>query len=187
MVNPFLVLATEAYNRTNNLNGILTGTIKVPWVKGLSYTANYSKTLNYKRDRVLFMLKILMWASLQKVRVPGIIAGQLLHLFDNIIKYNRTFAGVHNVDLTLLHSNQKYEGYGQGASATGFDNDQLGTYRLSAGAIQAVSTSGAEDESVGQMARLTYTYNDKYSLTGTIVTMVIPLFQPITNTVIFLL
>ncbi len=44
----------------------------------------------------------------------------------------------------------------------------LGTYRLSAGAIQAVSTSGSETQSIGQMARLTYTYDSKYSVTGTI-------------------
>jgi hypothetical protein len=88
-------------------------------------------------------------------------------LFDNIIKYNRTFNGVHGIDLTLLHSDQKSEAYGQGASAQGFDNDQLGTYRLQAGALQTVSTSGSESESVGQMARLTYTYDGRYSLTGT--------------------
>ncbi|HTE25703.1 SusC/RagA family TonB-linked outer membrane protein [Flavitalea sp.] len=167
MVNPFLVLATEAYNRTNNLNGILTGTIRVPWVKGLTYTANYSKTLN-SSETGSFYAKNTYLGQAPKGSGSRNYSRLTATLFDNIIKYNRTFAGVHNVDLTLLHSNQKNETYGQGASATGFDNDQLGTNRLSAGAIQAVSTSAAENESVGQMARLTYTYNDKYSLTGTV-------------------
>src|SRR6187399_1332685 len=45
-VNPFSMMATEGYNRTGNLNGIGYATIKVPWVKGLSYTATYSKTQN---------------------------------------------------------------------------------------------------------------------------------------------
>src|SRR6186713_3334433 len=45
-VNPFSMMANEGYERRGNLNGIGYATIKVPWVKGLSYTATYSKTQN---------------------------------------------------------------------------------------------------------------------------------------------
>jgi TonB-linked SusC/RagA family outer membrane protein len=89
-------------------------------------------------------------------------------LFDHIIRYNKTFLGKHNVDATLVHSETSYETYGQSSSAKGFDNEQLGTNRLQAGATQTVATSATERESIGQMARLTYTYGGKYSVTGTI-------------------
>jgi TonB-linked SusC/RagA family outer membrane protein len=44
----------------------------------------------------------------------------------------------------------------------------LGTYRLEDGKTQSVETGGSASESVGLMARGTYTYNNRYSITGTI-------------------
>jgi TonB-linked SusC/RagA family outer membrane protein len=166
-INPFLVRATEAYNRTNNLNAILNGTIKVPWVTGLSYTATYSKTLNANENGSFYGLNTYEGLAPKGKGSRNYSRGTAT-LLDHLIKYNRTFGGTHNIDLTLLHSEQKNTAYGQGASASGFDNDQLGSNRLQAGAIQNVSTSASENESIGQMARLTYSYNNKYSLTGTV-------------------
>ena len=167
MINPFLVLATETYNRTNNFNGLLTGTIKVPWVKGLSYTANFSKTLNSNETGSFYAKNTYLGQAPKGTGSRGY-ARNNSALFDHIIKYNKTFGEVHDIDLTLLHSTQKNVLYGQTASATGFDNDQLGTYRLQAGSVQSLSTSGGENESIGQMARLTYSYKNKYAITGTI-------------------
>src|SRR6187397_2301262 len=167
-VNPFSMLATEAYNRTGNLNGIGYATIKVPWVKGLSYTATYSKTQNTSETGSFYGFNTNQGQGATKGTGSRGYARGVATLFDHLIKYNRTFAQKHNVDLTLLHSDQKTEAYGESLSASGFDNDQLATYRLQAGAIQTVSTSGSETQSIGQMARLTYTYGGKYSVTGTV-------------------
>lgn len=166
-VNPFSMMATEAYDRTNNFNGILTGTVKVPWVKGLTYTMNYSKMINLRETGSFFGFNTQPGLTARGTGSRNYSRGTST-LLDQIIKYNKTFAGVHNVDVTLLHSETKTDSYGQGASASGFDNDQLGTYRLSAGAIQNTSTSGSRTEGIGQMARVTYTYDNKYSVTGTI-------------------
>jgi hypothetical protein len=75
---------------------------------------------------------------------------------------------LHNIDVTLLNSVQKTNWYADTLSAQGFDNDQLGTYHLQAGTTQSVKTNGSSSESIGQMARATYTYDNKYSVTGTI-------------------
>jgi len=166
-VNPFSMMADEAYNRTSNLNGIGYATVKIPWVKGLSYTATYSKTQNTSETGSFYGFSTYQGQGPKGTGSRAYSRGTAT-LFDHLIKYNRTFAEKHNFDLTLLHSDQKSEAYGESLSASGFDNDQLGTYRLSAGAIQAVSTSGSETQSIGQMARLTYTYDGKYSVTGTI-------------------
>src|SRR6187397_2404262 len=167
-VNPFSMLATEAYNRTGNLNGIGYATIKVPWVKGLSYTATYSKTQNTSETGSFYGFNTNQGQGATKGTGSRGYARGVATLFDHLIKYNRTFAQKHNVDLTLLHSDQSTKTYGDTLSASGFDNDQLGTYRLQAGAIQSVKTGGTETHSIGQMARLTYTYDGKYSVTGTI-------------------
>ncbi|MES2371101.1 MAG: SusC/RagA family TonB-linked outer membrane protein [Bacteroidota bacterium] len=165
-VNPYSMMANEAYNRASNLNAILTATVKVPWVKGLSYTVNYSQTQNTSEVGTFYGITSYTGLASKGSGSRSYSRGNAV-LLDHIVKYNRTFAGNHNIDLTLLYSGQKNTAYGEGLSATGFDNDQLGTYRLQAGAIQAVSTSGSSNESVGQMARLTYSFKNKYSLTGT--------------------
>ena len=68
-VNPFSMMANEAYNRTGNLNGIGYATIKVPWVKGLSYTATYSKTQNTSMKQDPFMDSIPTRDKVLRVRV----------------------------------------------------------------------------------------------------------------------
>jgi len=166
-INPFSMMATEAYNRSANLNAIFTGTIKVPWVKGLTYTINYSKTQNTNETGSFYNSATYTGLSTKGTGSRSYTRGNAT-LIDHIIKYNKTFARLHNVDITLLNSQQKNKSYGESLSASGFDNDQLGTYRLSAGATQSVSSSGASNESIGQMARVTYTYDNKYSATGTI-------------------
>ncbi|WP_159452692.1 SusC/RagA family TonB-linked outer membrane protein [Pedobacter nyackensis] len=166
-INPFLVRATEAENKTNNLNAIFNGTIKVPWVKGLTYTATYSKTLNGNENGSFYGLDTYEGLA-PKGKGSRNYSTANSTLLDHLIKYNHTFGGIHNVDLTLLHSDQKKTFSGMGVSASGFDNDQLGMNRLQAGSIQNVSTSASESTNIGQMARLTYSYNSKYSVTGTV-------------------
>lgn len=165
-VNPFSMMANEAYNRASNLNGILSANVKIPWVKGLTYTLNYSQTQNTSEVGTFYGVNSYTGLATKGSGSRSYSRGTAV-LVDNILKYNRTFAHDHNIDVTLLYSSQKNSAYGEGLSATGFDNDQLGTYRLQAGAIQAVSTSGSSNESVGQMARATYSFKNKYSLTGT--------------------
>ncbi len=166
-VNPFLTLATESSNRLHNLNGIFTSTVKVPWIKGLSYTFNYSQTLNINEVATFYSSKTFSGES-DKGRGSRTYSRNNTELIDNILKYNKTFLAKHNVDLTLLYTTQKTKSYYQVSEGKGFDNDVLGTYRLQAAATQNVSTGGGESENVGQMARLTYTYDNRYSITGTV-------------------
>lgn len=165
-VNPFLMIPTSAYSKTNNLNAILYATVKVPWVNGLSYTPTYSAT-NITAENGSFYDKKTNDGMPVKGKGSNAYSRGTSILFDHLVKYNRTFADVHNIDLTLLYSSQKNKNIGQTQSAQGFDNDQLGYNRLQAGAIQSVSSSASESEQLGQMARLTYSFDRRYSLTGT--------------------
>jgi TonB-linked SusC/RagA family outer membrane protein len=89
-------------------------------------------------------------------------------LWDNILKYNRTFKEKHYVDVTLLASQEKYSYEQVKASAQDFDNAILGTYRLEDGKTQKAESGGSSSEAIGLMARGTYTFDGKYSITGTI-------------------
>ncbi|HET7898706.1 MAG TPA: TonB-dependent receptor, partial [Flavisolibacter sp.] len=166
-VNPFLTIPTSGYNNSGNLQGIFSATVKVPWVRGLSYTVNYSKNYRTSESGSFYGFQTYQGQS-SKGTGSSSVGTALSSLVDHIIRYNNTFANVHNVDLTLVNSNTKNTGKSYGLTASGFDNDALGTNYLQAGATQSLSTSAYEDEAIGQMARLTYTYDNKYAITGTI-------------------
>lgn len=164
--SPFWAIADDSYNKTYNLNGIFNATVKIPWVKGLSYTATYSQTLNFNENGTFYGFQTIVGQPVKGQGTANYVR-YTSSMFDNLIKYNRTFAKTHNVDLTLLYSTENYNSFNQSSSSKGFDNPQLGVYRLQAGQTPTVSSGCVETKGIGQMARLTYTFNDKYGITGT--------------------
>lgn len=165
-VNPFLMIPTSAYSKNNNVNGIFYANVKVPWIEGLSYNPTFSIT-NITDENGSFYNKNTNDGLAVKGKGSNAYSKGTSMLMDHLIKYNRTFAVKHNIDLTLLYSSQKNTNNGQVQSAQGFDNDILGYNRLQAGAIQSVSTSASQSEQLGRMARLTYSFDRRYSVTGT--------------------
>jgi TonB-linked SusC/RagA family outer membrane protein len=164
--SPYWAIADDSYNKAYNLNGIFNATVKVPWVKGLSYTATYAHTLNFSETGSFYGYQTIVGLPVNGQGTANFGRSNTTML-DHLVKFSRTFAQKHNVDLTLLYSTEKYNGFNQSSSSKGFDNPQLGVYRLQAGQTPTVSTGGSETKAVGQMARLTYTFNDKYGITGT--------------------
>ena len=164
--NPFWQIATEDVDLRNNLNAIVSGVIKVPWVKGLSYNVNWSNTLNWTERNFFYNKNTLDGISKNGLgqRADSRTYGTLL---DNLIKYNNTFNEKHNVDITLLYSTEQAKYESVLAYAEDFESD-LGTYKLENGKTQKVDTGGGATKGIGKMARATYTYDNRYSLTGTI-------------------
>ena len=165
--SPFWYIATDDKKLRNNLNGIVTATVKAPWVKGLSYISTLSNTLRWQNNRQFWDDHTVEGRNQNGT---GFREARNYYnlLWDNMIKFNRTFVEKHAVDVTLLFSQEKYEYEYVRADARDFDNMTLGTYGLSTGKTQTVSTGGQASEAIGLMARGTYTWNNKYSLTGTI-------------------
>jgi hypothetical protein len=97
-VNPFSMLANEAHNRAGNLTGIGYATIKVPWVKGLSYTATYSKTQNTSERGAFYGYNTNQGQGAVKGIGTRAYSRGVATLFDHLIKYNRTFAEKHDID-----------------------------------------------------------------------------------------
>ncbi|MFT3932558.1 MAG: SusC/RagA family TonB-linked outer membrane protein [Chitinophagaceae bacterium] len=164
--SPYWQIPNDLINNQNNLNGILNATVKVPWVKGLSYNLTYSHTLNIAEAGSFYGYETV-------TGLPKRGSGDLYYsrdytvLLDQLVKYNRTF-GQHSVDLTLLYSTENYKTLGDSTHGEGFDNPSLGLYGLSKGSIQTVSTGSTRTAAVGEMARLTYGYANRYTLTGTV-------------------
>jgi TonB-linked SusC/RagA family outer membrane protein len=166
-VSPFWHIATDDVKRFNNLNGIFTAIVKAPWVEGLSYTTTLSDMVYWENRNQFWDNNTVSGLSVNGKGNRSTTNTNYV-LWDNLVKYNRTFNNQHYVDATLLFSQEKSSYEGVSANAQDFDNTTLGTYRLQDGKQQTVSTSGGGSESIGLMARGTYTYDNRYTLTGTI-------------------
>ena len=165
--SPFWTIATSDLEKSHFLSGILKGVVKIPTVEGLSYTINYTNSLELG-----YRNQFQGPNTQQGQRVNG--TGYRSHsntyrsLIDQILKYNHRFNDVHRIDLTFLYSLENSKWNSLRASAEGFDNTVLLDYRLEDGIIQSVNTGGGESSGIGKMARATYSYDDKYSITGTV-------------------
>lgn len=165
--SPYWSMKTDDTEKYNILGAILNGKITVPWVKGLSYEMVYSNT--YRWSENYYFYDKYTTAGQKK---NGI--GEREHtnnynmLLDNMLKYNNTFNGKHNVDLTLLYSREYRSWESTTAHAEQFDNTVLGNNKLEDGKIQTVNTGAGESGAIAWMARGTYTFDGRYSITGTV-------------------
>lgn len=166
-VSPYWTIATNDVDKSNILGAILNGKITIPWVKGLSYEMIYSNTLRWS-DKYSFYDEY-TWEGQGK---NG--SGTRSHstnysmMLDNMIKYNNTFSDKHNVDVTLLYSREHRTWESQSAHAEQFDNTVLGDNKLENGTKQTVDTGAGESGAIAWMARATYSFDKRYSITGTI-------------------
>lgn len=165
--SPFWYIASEDIELYNNLNGIITGVVRIPWIKGLTYNVTYSNSLYWKENNTFFDENTVDGKGKNGIgkRIYNRTYNMLL---DNMIKYNNTFSDKHNVDMTLLYSREHSAWESLTGYAEGFDNTVLRSYKLENGKTQTVDTGGGETYGIGLMARGTYTYNFKYSITGTV-------------------
>jgi len=92
---------------------------------------------------------------------------------DNILKWNKTFQDIHRFDATFLVNAEKFQRWESRMQADNFDpNDDLGYHGMPVGInpILDHGPDGTGDQySTGDalMARLVYTFKDRYIFTGT--------------------
>ncbi|MDL5511201.1 SusC/RagA family TonB-linked outer membrane protein [Arenibacter sp. M-2] len=165
--NPLYAIASEHSRLSNSLNGAIKLRFDVPWIKGLSYTSTYSNNFRWDKNRT-FYGEFSSRGEDNDGYGDRSYSHNYYRLFDNLITFKRLFAQKHAIDLTLLHSLEQTDFENEELTASGFDNYALGSYGLSDGTVQTVSTGGGESAAIGQMARLNYTYDNKYSITGTV-------------------
>ncbi|OQP59590.1 hypothetical protein A3860_36995 [Niastella vici] len=164
--NPYWQIPNQSYNRQNNLNGIVTATIKVPWITGLSYNLTTSITQNWNENGAFYGLQTV--TGLPKNGTGDANYSRSTNtLIDQLIKYSKTF-GDHYIDATLLYSTEDYKLFSQNAHGENFNDPSLGVYGLSNGKTQTVTTGGSKTAATGEMGRLTYSFKQKYTVTGTI-------------------
>lgn len=139
--------------------------IKFPFIKGLNYKLNTGYT--YQNSS---------WKQYQGrdtyygARSNGILDTDDWHssewIIENIISYNRDF-GKHRVFFTGLYSAQGREQEGNSMDGKNFPNDVMYFYQISKAGTMSGSSNYTKQNHISQMARLNYSYNDRYLLTLT--------------------
>ncbi|WP_422351089.1 SusC/RagA family TonB-linked outer membrane protein [Flagellimonas sp.] len=165
--NPLYAIASEHSRLSNSLNGAIKLRFDVPWVEGLTYTTTYSNNFRWNKNRT-FYGEFTSRGDDNDGFGDRSYSDNYYRLFDNLITFKRLFAQKHAFDLTLLYSVEQTDWEDEELIASGFDNYALGSYGLANGTNQAVETGGGESAAIGQMARLNYSYDNRYSFTGTV-------------------
>ena len=164
--NPYLFTPNVAKNVGNTLNGIFTGIFRLP-TKGLTYTINYSNTFNWNNTASFFDENTIQGLSKNGIGSRST-SNSHSYLIDQIVNYKRIFDDKHKVDLTLLYSREQRKSESLIGEAEDFSNTRLLDFGLETALIQRAFAGGEKQTSVGKMARLSYTFDNKYALTGTI-------------------
>lgn len=89
-------------------------------------------------------------------------------LTENLLTYKKSFNGVHNLDLTALYSAQKTSVSESDISAAYFPNDDIRT--LNAGRSDSYFSTGTTNKVglISYMARVMYSYDNKYDFSASI-------------------
>ncbi|MDR2773559.1 MAG: SusC/RagA family TonB-linked outer membrane protein [Tannerella sp.] len=90
-------------------------------------------------------------------------------IMDNILRWKKSFARIHNVEVTLLANAEKAQYWETQANNTNYSpSDILGYHRLQAGTVPTVSSNDTYRTGDALMARLYYSFNDRYMLTASV-------------------
>lgn len=164
ILNPIHQTQQDDVQRRYNLFANFYADIDIPFIKGLNYRLNFSQNLITGQD-----YNFNKWGKNFTGAGSKKNDSQYNWTADNILSYKNTF-GQHAVNGTFVYGVEKrvYESTTAGASS--FSNDILGYNNLAAGQsdLQTAASSAWQESSLYTMLRVGYTFNDRYSFTGTV-------------------
>ncbi len=174
------VFNTDVYNvfRLNTY-----AVVSIPWIKGLSYKANLLSNFE-KRESGGFTYENFYIkegagvagrydpATVQSLlsSANGNIANRATnsYVFDNILTYETTI-GRHRINATAVATRDHFKYKDIKTTGSNFasnGNTTLGINGLSKATVQKVIQDNQERANVGYLARLNYSFNDRYYLTS---------------------
>ena len=166
MPYPLNNLFIENSDIRNNLFLVGSGKITVPWVKGLTYDVNYSNTYSNQNNNTFYPVTS-PEGSGNKGRADKNPSESRDWIVNNIATYMRNF-GDHQINATLLYSQEHRQSQSSTLRAEGFENPVLGYNNMGLGTIATLGSSAWEENSLSYMARANYSYKNRYMLTATL-------------------
>jgi TonB-dependent starch-binding outer membrane protein SusC len=172
------IIDEEKYNQDQRVTlrafGSIYGQVNlgniIPVLKGLKFRLNFGPDISFYRDGIYVDASSVAnggstnYASLQNTKTFS-------YTLDNLVYYDRTF-GNHSVGVTLLHSATAYTQESSSLAGNGVPYSPQLWNALKTGTIAATSLTVGSDISKYQllslMARINYSYKDKYLLTASV-------------------
>jgi len=166
--HPFMDILIDEEVKRASLRGVISSKIDIPFIEGLKWTMNYGA--NIRNDRTNSFTNNLITTN--SIAQNGIARKQHVRNFDwtldNILNYTKTIGEKHRLDLTLLYSRESRDFDRTIAEASDFVSQELGFNALGLGAVQESSSTREAQNSLSQMGRLNYAFDNKYAFTYTI-------------------
>lgn len=150
----------------NNLFLVGSAKITVPWVKGLNYELNYSNTYSTRNNNSFYPVTSPEGSGNKGLAIKNPFE-ERNWIVNNIVTYIRTFKD-HRINATFLYSRENSRSQSSTLNAQGFDNPVLGYNNLGLGTVATVASAAAEANGLSSMARVNYSFKNKYLLTGTV-------------------
>jgi TonB-linked SusC/RagA family outer membrane protein len=156
--------------------------VDIPWIKGLNFQMNFAPDLYQGRSGNFYYEDYYVTEGYGLERYSStILSGYLSrangnmansktysYVFDNILTYKNRF-GKHNIEGTIVATRDysKYEYINSsGSDFSDNGNTTLGMWGLHKAKVPKIDLNGNKRTNIGYLGRLSYSFNDKYYLTG---------------------
>jgi len=160
--NPFGNSNIDNFDRHNFYFANLYSQVNFPFLEGLSYRVNFG---NNGRTDNLYIAN--PYGASQTGSASKSTEQYYDYTLDNILTFNRKI-DKHGITATLLYGSIDRRDEKTVATATGFTRLTLGYNNLGLGAVQNTASDGYRESLNYQMARINYTFDDRYIFTGTV-------------------
>jgi len=136
--------------------------IDFPFLKGLSYRMNYSPNYEWHNNYSFTIQDPYSAGNTTEAEKKNKNINRWV--WENILKYKRTFADIHNIDITLMYGRNKYYQEETNIKADLFEIDILGYNNIGLGSNYIPETPAEERFDVSGLTRLNYTLMNRYSV-----------------------
>ena len=150
---------------TQTVNGNFFAKVKLPF--NVSYQFTFAPRYEWYQNRT--------WSSSESVfdTTNGSATRQsdrsIAWTLDNMVKWNYTFAEKHQVDVTLLQSAEQNERWSETMGASQFSpSDILQWHNMQVASTKNISSNDTKYTGDALMARLFYSYDNRYMLTASV-------------------
>ncbi len=149
----------------NNLFTNFHALIKVPGIDGLTYRLNYAPNIRWRHNYNFTRQDKHIGAN--TTAAEKFIQQDFDWVLENIVTYSKQFNSDHFLDITLLYGRNHARWESTTANATELSSEVLGWNNLGLGSVLTNSSAAAVTDGMSSMARLNYSFKNKYLLTLT--------------------
>ena len=160
-------------NESNTISTYNNGFIKFnfPWIEGLSFKASVG--LNYRRNRGGSFTGQGVGATTETS--PNSASWSFSENFnwtvENLLSYDRTFGGKHRVNFVALYSAEQTTSNGQSLNGNNIPNELFQWYNIGSALASDITVNNGSYTQYGlmsYMARLMYSYDDRYMISAAV-------------------